>query len=113
MRPRRTCRTASRSRASASTIAAASTSAPCSADLASRGVATLLVEGGPTIAGAFLEAGLVDEVVGYVRAGLLGAGRPLVDLAGVATIADLRPLRLVAADIVGDDVRIRATVPSG
>lgn len=81
------------------------------AELAARGVATLLVEGGPTIAGAFLEAGLVDEVVGYVRAGLLGAGRPLLDLAGVSTIADLRPLRLLAADIVGDDVRIRATVP--
>ena len=48
-----------------------------------------------------------------MRAGLLGAGRPLLDLAGVATIADLRPLRLVAADIVGDDVRIRAAVPSG
>ena len=81
------------------------------AALAARGVTTLLVEGGPTIAGAFLEAGLVDDVVGYVRAGLLGAGRPLLELANVGSIADLRPLNLVAADVVGDDVRIRATVP--
>ena len=81
------------------------------ADLAARGVTTLLVEGGPTIAGAFLEANLVDEVVGYVRAAVLGAGRPLLELSGVDTIADLRPLVLVAADVVGDDVRIRATVP--
>ena len=80
-------------------------------ELGSRGVTTLLVEGGPTIAGAFLEAGLVDEVVGYVRAGVLGAGRPLLELPGVGTIGDLRALRLVAATIVGDDVRIRATVP--
>ena len=56
------------------------------------------------------EAGLVDDVVGYVRAAVLGAGRPLLDVAGVTTIGDLRPLRLVAADVVGDDVRIRASV---
>ena len=78
-------------------------------ELARRGVGTLLVEGGPVIAGAFLQAGLVDEVVGYVRAAVLGAGRPLLDLPGVTTIGDLRPFRLVAADVVGEDVRIRMT----
>jgi len=75
------------------------------AELGRRGVRTLLVEGGPTIAAALLEAGLVDEVVGYVRAAVLGAGRPLLDLGGVTTIADLRPFRLEGADVVGDDVR--------
>ncbi len=78
--------------------------------LAARGVRTLLVEGGPTIAAAFLEAGLVDDVVGYVRAAVLGAGRPLLELSGVGTIGDLRPFRLVDAAVVGDDVRIRATI---
>ena len=78
-------------------------------ELARRGVGKLLVEGGPAIAGAFLQAGLVDEVVGYVRAAVLGAGRPLLDLPGVTTIGDLRPFRLVAADVVGEDVRIRMT----
>jgi diaminohydroxyphosphoribosylaminopyrimidine deaminase/5-amino-6-(5-phosphoribosylamino)uracil reductase len=73
-------------------------------------VATLLVEGGPTIAGSFLAAGLVDEAVAYVRASVLGAGRPLLELPGVTTIADLRAFRLEAVDIVGEDVRIRATV---
>jgi len=82
------------------------------AELGRRGVRTLLVEGGPTIAAAFLEAGFVDEIVGYVRAAVLGAGRPLLDLGGVATIADLRAFRLVGADVVGDDVRIRASVGS-
>jgi diaminohydroxyphosphoribosylaminopyrimidine deaminase/5-amino-6-(5-phosphoribosylamino)uracil reductase len=77
--------------------------------LSSRGVETLLVEGGPTIAGAFLEAGLVDEVVGYVRAAVLGDGRPLLELPGVTTIEDLRTFRLVDASIVGADVRIRMT----
>src|SRR4051812_15185737 len=74
--------------------------------LSSRGVETLLVEGGPTIAGAFLEAGLVDEVVGYVRAAVLGDGRPLLELPGVTTIGDLRTFRLVDASIVGADVRV-------
>jgi diaminohydroxyphosphoribosylaminopyrimidine deaminase/5-amino-6-(5-phosphoribosylamino)uracil reductase len=80
------------------------------AELASRGVRSVLVEGGPTISAAFLRAGLVDDVVGYVRAAVLGAGRPLLDLAGATTIGDLRPFRLVAADVVGDDVRIRASL---
>jgi diaminohydroxyphosphoribosylaminopyrimidine deaminase/5-amino-6-(5-phosphoribosylamino)uracil reductase len=78
-------------------------------ELARRGVRTLLVEGGPVIAGAFLEAGLVDEVVGYVRAAVLGAGRPLLVLPDVTTIGDLRPFRLIAADVIGEDVRIRMT----
>ena len=78
--------------------------------LAERGVGSVLVEGGPTIAAAFLGAGLVDEIVGYVRAGVLGAGRAVLDLPGVATIDDLRPFRLVSADVIGDDVRIRASV---
>jgi diaminohydroxyphosphoribosylaminopyrimidine deaminase / 5-amino-6-(5-phosphoribosylamino)uracil reductase len=82
-------------------------------ELARRDVGTLLVEGGPVIAAAFLQAGLVDEVVGYVRAAVLGAGRPLLDLPGVTTIGDLRPFRLVAADVVGDDVRIRMTARGG
>ena len=82
-------------------------------ELARRGVRTLLVEGGPVIAGAFLQAGLVDEVVGYVRAAVLGAGRPLLDLPGVTTIGDLRRFGLVAADVIGEDVRIRMTAGRG
>jgi diaminohydroxyphosphoribosylaminopyrimidine deaminase/5-amino-6-(5-phosphoribosylamino)uracil reductase len=79
-------------------------------ELSARGVGSVLVEGGPTIAAAFLRAGLVDEVVGYVRAAVLGAGRPLLDLGDVTTIGDLRPFRLVEAEVIGDDVRIRASV---
>ena len=71
------------------------------------------MEGGPTVAGSFLAEGLVDEVVGYVRAAVLGAGRPLLELPGVTTIGDLRTFRLVAADVVGEDVRVRMTVRAG
>ena len=35
----------------------------------------VFLEGGPTLAAAFLRAGLVDEIVAYVAPMLLGAGR--------------------------------------
>ena len=44
------------------------------AELFDRGVRRVLLEGGPTLAAAFLRAGLVDEVVVYLAPKLLGAG---------------------------------------
>jgi diaminohydroxyphosphoribosylaminopyrimidine deaminase/5-amino-6-(5-phosphoribosylamino)uracil reductase len=53
----------------------------------------VFLEGGPTLAAAFLKAGLVDEIVTYVAPMLLGAGRPAVADLGIITIADaFRPL---------------------
>jgi len=77
--------------------------------LAKRGITSVLVEGGPTIAAAFLTAGLVDDIVAYIRAAILGGGRSLLDLPGVASIADLRPFRLETVERVGQDVRITAS----
>jgi diaminohydroxyphosphoribosylaminopyrimidine deaminase/5-amino-6-(5-phosphoribosylamino)uracil reductase len=48
----------------------------------------VFLEGGPTLAAAFLRAGLVDEVVAYVAPMLLGAGRSAVADLGITTIAD-------------------------
>lgn len=47
------------------------------ADLHARGVRSVLLEGGPTLAGAFVAAGAVDKVVGYLAPVLLGAAPPL------------------------------------
>lgn len=44
------------------------------AALLERGVHHVLVEGGPTVVGAFLDAGLVDRVMWFVAPVLLGAG---------------------------------------
>ncbi|WP_051510105.1 bifunctional diaminohydroxyphosphoribosylaminopyrimidine deaminase/5-amino-6-(5-phosphoribosylamino)uracil reductase RibD [Intrasporangium oryzae] len=76
-----------------------------------RGVRDLWLEGGPTLAAAFLEAGLVDEVVAYVAPALLGAGRTAVADLGISTITDIRRLVLQDVTVIGTDVRIRA-VPS-
>jgi diaminohydroxyphosphoribosylaminopyrimidine deaminase/5-amino-6-(5-phosphoribosylamino)uracil reductase len=61
-------------------------------ELYARGRQHVFLEGGPTLAAAFLRAGLVDEVVAYVAPMLLGAGRDAVADLGIGTIADaLRP----------------------
>lgn len=58
------------------------------AELAARERRHVFLEGGPTLAAAFLAAGLVDEVVAYVAPFLLGSGRSAVADLGIATIAD-------------------------
>ena len=62
----------------------------------------VFLEGGPTLAAAFLDAGLVDRVVTYVAPMLLGAGRSAVGDLGITTIADARHLRLVDTTVVGE-----------
>jgi diaminohydroxyphosphoribosylaminopyrimidine deaminase/5-amino-6-(5-phosphoribosylamino)uracil reductase len=74
--------------------------------LGERGVVSVLLEGGPTVAGAFLRAGLVDRVVGYVAPALLGAGPAALADAGVGTITDALRLRLDEVVQVGADVRL-------
>lgn len=61
----------------------------------------VFLEGGPTLAAAFLRAGLVDEVVAYVAPALLGAGHSAVADLGISTIADALRLHLVDVTVVG------------
>ncbi|WP_415298739.1 bifunctional diaminohydroxyphosphoribosylaminopyrimidine deaminase/5-amino-6-(5-phosphoribosylamino)uracil reductase RibD [Cellulosimicrobium sp. SJTW-1] len=74
--------------------------------LAEREVRHVLVEGGPTLATAFLAAGAVDELHAYVAPVLLGSGRRAVDGLGVATIADAHRFRTVEVRRVGDDALV-------
>ena len=74
--------------------------------LQGRGVVSVLVEGGPVLAAAFLRAGLVDRVVGYVAPALLGAGAAAVGDLGAGTISAAVRLRLDEVVRVGDDVRL-------
>ena len=73
--------------------------------LASEGVQSLLLEGGPTLATAFVEADLVDKLLVFVTPHLAGTGPKLF---GELT----RPLRLsrVSTETIGDDVLISAYV---
>jgi diaminohydroxyphosphoribosylaminopyrimidine deaminase / 5-amino-6-(5-phosphoribosylamino)uracil reductase len=71
------------------------------AELYARDRQHVLLEGGPTLAAAFLGAGLVDEVVAYVAPVLLGAGLPGVADLGIRTLADAVRLELLEAATIG------------
>jgi len=67
-----------------------------------------MLEGGPTLAGAFVREGLVDEVVAYLAPAMLGAGQPAVGDLGIDTIANALRLTITDLTLVGTDVRITA-----
>ncbi|WP_461007258.1 bifunctional diaminohydroxyphosphoribosylaminopyrimidine deaminase/5-amino-6-(5-phosphoribosylamino)uracil reductase RibD [Streptomyces capparidis] len=73
-----------------------------------RGVRSVLLEGGPTLAGAFLAAGHVDKIVGYLAPALLGAGPTAVNGAGITTISRALRLDVAEATRIGGDLRITA-----
>jgi diaminohydroxyphosphoribosylaminopyrimidine deaminase/5-amino-6-(5-phosphoribosylamino)uracil reductase len=77
------------------------------AELYGRDVRRVLLEGGPSLAAAFLRAGLVDEALVHVAPKLLGAGPPLVGDLGIATIAGALSLSVVDVTPLGGDVQIR------
>ena len=75
----------------------------------------VFLEGGPTLAAAFLRAGLVDEVVAYVAPMLLGAGRSAVADLGITTIADaFRPRSTTSpSSTTTSRARLRLTLTPG
>ena len=73
--------------------------------LGRRGVLQALVEGGPTVHGAFLDAGLVDRIIAYVAPMILGAGgRAGYGLDPGPALAAAPRYRLTRVGAVGDDV---------
>ncbi len=65
------------------------------------------LEVGSTLAGAFLAAGLVDELLIYLAPHLMGdAGRGLATIPGLLTMADRIALEISDIRRVGDDWRI-------
>ena len=78
------------------------------AALADRGCNDVLLESGATLAGAFAQAGLIDEYKFYMAPLLLGSSaRPLLELP-FTQMAERMALRITAIDAVGDDWRISA-----
>lgn len=76
--------------------------------LAERGIHRVWLEGGPTLAAAFLRAGCIDEVVAWIAPALLGSGRSAVTDLGIDTIAETLRLETTDVAVVGGDVRITA-----
>jgi diaminohydroxyphosphoribosylaminopyrimidine deaminase / 5-amino-6-(5-phosphoribosylamino)uracil reductase len=71
-----------------------------------RGVRHLLLEGGPTVAGAFVEARCIDAVVAYLAPKLLGDGPHVLGFAGIETLAEAVTLDIDEVERIGDDIKI-------
>jgi diaminohydroxyphosphoribosylaminopyrimidine deaminase / 5-amino-6-(5-phosphoribosylamino)uracil reductase len=78
------------------------------AQLYDRDIRRVFVEGGPTLASAFIAAGLADEYLVYLAPTLLGGPKLAVTDLGIATIADQRRLTITGLDRLGDDIVITA-----
>lgn len=75
----------------------------------------VFLEGGPSLAAAFLEAGLIDEVVVYLAPKLLGAGHRAVAELGITTITDAREFTITDATTIGtgEQTNLRLTMTPG
>ncbi len=75
--------------------------------LAARGINEIQLEAGATLAGAFLSAGLVDELLLYVAPVLLGErARPLFDGLHIDAMTERLRMRRIDSAVVGDDFRL-------
>ena len=75
--------------------------------LAGRGCNEVLVEAGSTLTGAFLAAGLWDEMLVYLAPRLLGShARPLASLP-LARMMDAIGARIADCTAIGEDLRLR------
>jgi diaminohydroxyphosphoribosylaminopyrimidine deaminase/5-amino-6-(5-phosphoribosylamino)uracil reductase len=77
--------------------------------LATAGVAHVYLEGGPGLAGAFVQAGLVDRVIAYYAGRLIGSGPPALEAPAITTLANAPHLAITDVAVLGADVRLTAT----
>src|SRR3954447_11292178 len=79
-------------------------------ELGSRDVQQLLVEGGPHLAGAFVDAGEVDELRGFIAPVVAGGrgAKPAVEGEGVELIADASRALHTTVERIDDDVLVTA-----
>jgi diaminohydroxyphosphoribosylaminopyrimidine deaminase/5-amino-6-(5-phosphoribosylamino)uracil reductase len=79
------------------------------AALAARDCQHVWLEGGPTLAAAFVAEDLVDRVVAYVAPALLGSGAAAVADLGISSIDKAVRFRLADVTRIGDDIRLTMT----
>ena len=82
------------------------------ADLGKRDVASLLLEGGPTLAWSAVRDGLVDRLVVFLAPKLLGgSGAPgILGGEGLAPVAEAVGLEIVSVERMGGDLKVEADV---
>ena len=75
------------------------------AELMATGVNHILLESGPTLATALLQAGMLDELMLYQGASLLGAGKGFVADLGITTVNNAMSMQRISTETFGDDVK--------
>ncbi len=81
--------------------------------LAEREVNEIILETGAVLAGSYMAAGLIDELVVYIAPHLMGAGaRGLLEIPGLERMQDRVDLEILDLRQVGQDLRITAR-PAG
>jgi diaminohydroxyphosphoribosylaminopyrimidine deaminase/5-amino-6-(5-phosphoribosylamino)uracil reductase len=78
------------------------------AALARGGIRSLFIEGGPTLASAFITAGLVDELLVYLAPALLGGPRLALGELGIPSIDAALRFDFTDIERLGDDVLLVA-----
>lgn len=73
-----------------------------------RGLDGVLLEGGPVLAGAFLERGLVDKFAFFLAPKLLGEGRGVLEGFGVERVSEAKGLRLVRKEWLEGELWLEA-----
>ncbi len=77
-------------------------------DLFERGIRHAYVEGGPTLASAFIAAGLADEYLIFLAPALLGGPGLAVGDLGVGDMAGVHRLRIDSIERLGEDLLVTA-----
>lgn len=78
------------------------------AELHARGLRSVYVEGGPTLASAFIEAGVVDRYFIYLAPTILGGSRLALTDVGVGSLAERIDLEFTRIEQVGSDLFVEA-----
>ncbi len=83
--------------------------------LHARGIRSVYVEGGPTLASAFIAAGVVDRFYVFLAPLILGGSRHAITNVGVETLSESIDLDIDTVERLGDDVLITAQprIPRG
>lgn len=79
--------------------------------LRTRGIATVLCEGGPTLAGRLLEHRLIERVVWFVAPAFLGGPGAVPAIVGADLVAFANGWTFEGVERVGDDLMISARLP--
>lgn len=67
----------------------------------------VLVEAGPSLSGAFMQAGLIDELIIYMAPHLMGhGGNALLHLPGIESMQDRIELQMTELKQIGNDLRM-------